>query len=274
MRAMSRCRHRGLAPAAALVSISPVMPSFHHGPVEIAYLDEGEGDPIVLVHGFASTKEVNWVEPGWVETLIGAGRRVIAPDNRGHGASTKLYDPADYHSSRMASDVGALIDHLGLRRADVMGYSMGARITAFLALEHPAKVRSIVLGGLGMRLIDGVGLPERIALALEASSRDAISDSQGRMFRAFAEQTKSDRRALAACIRGSRQTLSGEQVATIRIPALIAVGGRDAIAGSAEGLAALMPRAQALAIPGRDHMLAVGDKLFKAAVLEFLKENP
>jgi len=241
--------------------------------VDIAFLDEGEGEPVVLVHGFASTKEVNWVKPGWVATLKSAGRRVIALDNRGHGQSAKLYEPASYHTTRMAGDVRALIDHLGLVRADVMGYSMGARIVAFLALEHPAQVRSVVLGGLGMHLIDGVGLPESIADALEAPSLDAVTDPQGRMFRAFAEQTQSDRRALAACIRGSRQTLTREQVASIRAPALIAVGAKDTIAGSAEALAALMPRARALPIPDRDHMLAVGDKVFKAGVLEFLKEQ-
>ena len=133
------------------------MPVFHHGSVELAYLDEGEGEPIVLVHGFASSKEVNWVQPGWVATLKGAGRRVIALDNRGHGQSTKLYDPADYHTTKMAEDVRALLDHLGIARADVMGYSMGARIAAFLALAHPDRVRSMVLGGLGMHLIDGRG---------------------------------------------------------------------------------------------------------------------
>ena len=111
------------------------MASFQNGPVEIAYLDEGAGEPIVLVHGFASTKEVNWVQPGWFETLKGAGRRVVAFDNRGHGASAKLYQPADYHSSLMAGDARALIEYLGLGRADVMGYSMGARIAAFLASE-------------------------------------------------------------------------------------------------------------------------------------------
>src|SRR5664279_1068036 len=100
------------------------MPSFRHGEVEIAFLDEGEGEPIVLVHGFASNKQVNWVHPGWVATLTRAGRRVIALDNRGHGASSKLYDPASYHSATLAEDVRALLDHLAIRDADVMGYSM------------------------------------------------------------------------------------------------------------------------------------------------------
>jgi pimeloyl-ACP methyl ester carboxylesterase len=249
------------------------MPVFHHSSVELAFLDEGEGEPIVLVHGFGSSKEVNWVQPGWFATLKGAGRRVIAIDNRGHGQSTKLYDPADYHTTKMAGDVRALLDHLGIGRADVMGYSMGARIVAFLALEHADRVRSVVLGGLGMHLVDGVGLPESIAEALEAPSINDVTDPQGRMFRAFADQTRSDRRALAACIRGSRQVLTREQAATIRTPVLIAVGTKDPIAGSAEALAAIMPNATVLPIPDRDHMLAVGDKAFKAGVLRFLQEN-
>ena len=182
------------------------MPQFSHDGVEIAFFDQGEGEPIVLVHGFASTKEVNWIMPGWVSTLTGAGRRVIALDNRGHGASAKLYDPAAYRSTIMAEDVRALIDHLGLPRADVMGYSMGARISAFLALAHPERVRSVVLGGLGMGLINGVGDPERIARGLEAPSLADVADPGARQFRSFAEQTRSDLRALAACMRGSRQT--------------------------------------------------------------------
>ena len=249
------------------------MASFEHGGVEIAYLDEGEGDPIVLVHGFASTKEVNWVHPGWVSTLTREGRRVIALDNRGHGRSGKLYDPAAYHSAIMADDVRALLDHLEIERADVMGYSMGARITAFLAVKHPARVRSAVLGGLGIRLVEGVGLPESIANALEAASIDDVGDPIGRTFRIFAEQTKSDLRALAACIRGSRQTLSRTEVASLRMPVLVAVGTSDQVAGSAQELAALIPGARALDIPGRDHMLAVGDKVYKAAVIDFLNQR-
>src|ERR1700757_5372763 len=122
------------------------MPQFPHAGMEIAFLEEGEGEPILLVHGFASNKEVNWVAPGWITTLTRAGRRAIALDNRGHGASGKLYDPAAYHSAVMAEDVRALLDHLGINRADAMGYSMGARITAFLALAHPGRVRAAVMG--------------------------------------------------------------------------------------------------------------------------------
>jgi pimeloyl-ACP methyl ester carboxylesterase len=246
------------------------MQRFGHDGVEIAFLDEGEGEPIVLVHGFASTAQVNWVHPGWVPTLTRAGRRVIALDNRGHGASSKLYDPTAYHSARMADDVRALLDHLDLRRADVMGYSMGSRITAYFALAHPARLRRAVLGGLGMHLVEGVGLPESIAQALEAPSLADVHDPTGRTFRAFAEQTESDLAALAACIRGSRQVLTRDEVATIRAPVLVAVGSKDKVAGSAPELAALLPAGRALDIPGRDHMLAVGDRVFKEGVLSFL----
>jgi pimeloyl-ACP methyl ester carboxylesterase len=250
------------------------MATFQHDGIETAFLDEGEGEPIVLVHGFASTKEVNWVNTAWVTTLTRAGRRVIALDNRGHGQSSKLYDPADYHTAKMADDVAALLDHLKIARADVMGYSMGARITAYLALNHPARVRSAILGGLGNHLIDGVGLPVSIAEALEAPSLADVTDPMGRTFRAFAEQTKSDLRALAACIRGSRQTLTREEVAEIGIPVLVAIGTKDTVAGSASALAAIFPGGKALDIPDRDHMTAVGDKVFKAGVLEFLAARP
>ncbi len=250
------------------------MPQFNHDGVEIAFVDEGAGEPIVLVHGFASNKEINWVAPGWVTTLTRAGRRAIALDNRGHGASDKLYDPASYHSAIMAEDVRALLDHLGLPRADVMGYSMGARITAFLALAHPDRLRAAVLGGLGFRLVEGVGLPDTIAAALEAPSLADVKDPTAYLFRAFAEQTKSDLHALAACMRGSRQTLSRSELAGIAVPVMVAVGENDPIAGAPGPLAALIPGAKSLVIPGRDHMLAVGDRVFKSAVVDFLAQRP
>lgn len=250
------------------------MQRFRNGPVEIAYLDEGSGDPVVLVHGFASTKEVNWVNTGWVEVLKGSGRRVIALDNRGHGASTKLYDPEHYHLGLMAGDVAALLDHLEIARADVMGYSMGGRIATTLALNRAARVRALVIGGIGMALADGGGPAEDVARALEAPSLDDVTDPMGRTFRVFADQTRSDRRALAACLRGTRRRIAREELAQMAVPTLVAVGTRDDIAGSGPDLAAIIPGAQMLAIPDRDHMKAVGDRVFKAGVLAFLAGRP
>ncbi|MDI4232402.1 alpha/beta fold hydrolase [Bradyrhizobium sp. Arg237L] len=249
------------------------MPSFHHGAVEIAYLDEGEGDPIFLVHGFASSKNVNWVYPGWVSELRKDGRRVIALDNRGHGESAKLYDPAEYDIAVMASDVIALMDHLGIPRADIMGYSLGSRMTAVLAHNEPQRLRSAILGGIGIGLIEGGGPGENVAVALEVPSLEDVTDPVGRTFRAFADQTRSDRRALAACLRGSRRLMTRQEAADIDVPVLIAVGSNDEIAGSAEALRRVIPQSQVLAIPNRDHMRAVGDKVYKTGVIDFLSQR-
>jgi pimeloyl-ACP methyl ester carboxylesterase len=251
-----------------------MMPSFHNGDVEIAYLDEGEGDPILLVHGFASSKNVNWVYPTWVSELKKNGRRVIAFDNRGHGDSSKLYDPAAYEIGIMAGDISALMDHLNIERADVMGYSLGSRLTAVLALREPQRLRSAILGGIGIGLIEGGGPGENVAEALEAPTLEDVTDPVGRTFRAFADQTRSDRRALAACLRGSRRLMTRDEAAGITVPVLIAVGTSDEIAGSAAALGKIIPGAQVLDIPNRDHMRAVGDKVYKEGVLEFLSHRP
>jgi pimeloyl-ACP methyl ester carboxylesterase len=254
------------------------MQSFLSAGVRIAFVDiapeQGGGDPVVLVHGFASNHAVNWVNTSWVTTLTRAGFRVVALDNRGHGHSEKLYEPACYRSDVMAADVARLMDHLDIARADVMGYSMGARITAHLALAEPGRVRSALLGGLGIHLVQGVGLPLGIADAMEAPSLAALNDPMQRMFRAFAEQTGSDLKALSACIRGSRQTLTREEVGSIQVPVQVAVGTADTVAGNGPALAALIPGAVAVDIPGRDHNLAVGDRTHKQAVLEFLAKRP
>lgn len=239
--------------------------------VEIAWYEAGnpDGVPVLLIHGFASTAHVNWVFPGWVKTLDEAGYRVIALDNRGHGQSDKPHDPEAYHPEIMAADAMALLDSLKTGPAHIIGYSMGARISAFAGLARPELARSLVFGGLGLGMVDGVGDWDEIADALLAPSIDSVTDDRGRMFRAFADQTGSDRQALAACIRTSRKLLSRDQLAALDVPTLVAVGTRDDIAGSAADLADLMPDARAVDIPNRDHMLAVGDKVFKAAVLDF-----
>ena len=245
------------------------MPTFSHGSVEIAYLDEGEGPPVLLIHGFASNVATNWVDTGWVKTLTEAGYRVVAYDNRGHGRSTKLYDLNQYGAPIMAEDARRLLDHLGIERAHAIGYSMGARIAAFLGMTHPSRVRSLVFGGLGLNMVRGVAGTGPIARALEAESIDDVKNDTARTFRAFAEQTKSDLKALAACIRSARAPITAEALGALRCPVLVVVGEKDVIGGSAARLAELIPGAQGIELLGRDHNKAVGDKGFKQAVLAF-----
>lgn len=249
------------------------MPHFHHDGLRLAYMDEGadgEGEPILLVHGFASNMAMNWIGPGWVAHLQDLGRRVIAFDHRGHGASDKPHDPEAYRPQRMAADAVALLDHLNVPSAVWIGYSMGARVSAFAALSHPERVRALVLGGLGLGLVTGLDDAAGIRDALLAAALDDVTGERPRMFRAFADKTGSDRVALAACIATSRDVLSADVVARIAQPTLIAVGTRDDLAGSPHELAALMPRATALDIPNREHLPATGDPVFKRGVAAFL----
>jgi pimeloyl-ACP methyl ester carboxylesterase len=248
--------------------------TFSSDGIRIAYIDEGQGEPILLIHGFASSVRTNWIEPGWVNLLTRNGLRVIAFDNRGHGQSEKLYDPALYGAPLMAEDARRLLDHLAIARADLMGYSMGARITAFLALAHPDRMRSAIFGGLGANMVRPMAGTGPIAHALEAASIDEVVNPTARTFRAFAERTGGDLKALAACIRGSREPITRAMVASLACPVLVATGTEDVIGGGAAELAALIPGAEALPIPRRDHMLAVGDRVYKDGVLAFLRRRP
>ncbi|MFN4142523.1 alpha/beta fold hydrolase [Aestuariivirga sp.] len=246
------------------------MHKFNSAGVEIAYEEAGEGFPILLIHGFASTGRVNWWDTGWVKTLTEAARRVITFDHRGHGESEKLYDPALYAAAEMAEDARRLLDHLGVAQADVMGYSMGARVAAFFTLAHPGRVRRAVFAGLASRMITGVGGAEAIARALEAPSREEVADPGAKAFRIFAEQTKSDREALAACIRSSRDRITADALAAIRVPVLVVAGEKDDVAGDVDTLVNAIPGARGVTLPGRNHMNAVGDRTYKQAVLDFL----
>lgn len=255
------------------------METFLSDGVEIAYLDfepltQDRGTPIVLIHGFASTHAVNWLFTQWVKTLTEDGRRVIVFDNRGHGQSAKLYDPALYSLDLMAGDVVRLLDHLSIPRADIMGYSLGGRIATVLAIAAPERVRSLILGGIGENLIESSGLPGGLAEAMEAERIEDVDDSMLKIFRGFAEATRSDLNALAACVRGARKAIDPALLATIGAPTLICVGTRDDVAGDPHPLGPLFRDVRIVDIPGRDHNRAVGDRLFKQAALEFLDTRP
>jgi pimeloyl-ACP methyl ester carboxylesterase len=242
--------------------------------VRLAYEEAGEGPPILLIHGFASNARVNWRDTSWFKALSDAGRRVIAIDNRGHGESEKLYDPALYSAAIMAEDARRLLDYLRIERVDAMGYSMGARIATLLAIAHPSRVRRAVLAGLAGNMLGGFGHRDAIVAALEAPTLADVAERGARSFRAFAEQTKSDLKALAACMRSRGPRIDSDMLAKVSCPTLVVAGEKDDLAGPVAPLVDAIAGARGLTLPGRNHMNAVGDKSFKRAVIAFLAEPP
>ncbi len=237
---------------------------------DIAYHEEGEGSPILLIHGFASKASINWMGVNWVTTLVEAGFRVVAMDNRGHGESQKFYGQDDYTLVKMAEDASELLSYLNIEQADIMGYSLGARISATMANNHPGQVKRLILAGNGYNMIEGGFDTSEIYDGLMAETIDDVKTKIGIEFRAFAQQTKSDLRALAACIRGGRNHISRSVFETLPHETLVTVGTKDTVAIDGEKLASIIPNGKFMAIPERNHMNAVGDKAYKQNVLEFL----
>jgi pimeloyl-ACP methyl ester carboxylesterase len=249
------------------------MPSFLSDGICIAYETYGGGRPVLLIHGFGSSGAVNWLNTGWIDTLTSAGYRVITIDNRGHGLSQKLYSEDLYYAHDMAEDAASLLEHLEIPRAFVIGYSMGARVSAFLALKHPEKVAATVWGGMGANLINGLVDSQEIIAALRAERLSDVTHATGRQFRIFADHSKSDRLALAACMVSSREPMAESYVRAIKVPVLVAVGETDEMAGDPHLLADMLQDGEAFVIPKRNHMLATGDKAFKNAALAFLARH-
>jgi pimeloyl-ACP methyl ester carboxylesterase len=241
--------------------------------VRIAWETVGTGAPVVLVHGFGASRVQNWRAPGWYDTLTNAGHTVVAFDCRGHGESDKPHDPSAYTEQAMANDVGLVMRAAGHQRAFVMGYSMGGSLTLRFAYEHPEQVNAAIIGGVGANYFTRTqNWRAAIADALLAEDSSGLNATQ-RMFRDFAHQAGKDPRALAACMREPKPPLAREQLATIRLPALVVCGETDTVSGSPEPLATALGQARAVTVPKRDHMLTVGDKLYKQAALTFLGEQ-
>lgn len=251
------------------------MPAIDVNGVSINYIDEGAGPAIVLVHGFASNLQGNWRGPGIVDALVTSGRRVVALDCRGHGRSGKPHDPEAYAGTRMADDVIALMDHLGIGIADLWGYSMGGFIAASLVVRHPQRFRSVILSGVGDGLLLGGRSrqnAEAIARALEADSPAAAENATARAFRVFAEQSGNDLLALAAIQRSPRGGFDPSNLREIRLPVLVLIGEGDTLVGPADGLAAAIPGARLAKVPG-DHITAVASPKFREAALAFLAQH-
>jgi pimeloyl-ACP methyl ester carboxylesterase len=250
------------------------MPTFSvPGGWKLAYEVLGDGEPVVLVHGFASSRAINWKWTSWYDTLIKAGRQVIAFDVRGHGESDKPHEHRAYDEGELAADVVRLLDHLGLARADVMGYSMGGYITLRVLHDNPERVRRAIVAGVGDNYYGRGRLEtDEIAAGLRAKSAADVVGAVPKTFRVFAEQGKNDLEALALCMTRERHSFTAEEFAGLRVPVLIVVGDKDVVTGPPTSLADAVPGSRVVLVPGRDHMTSVGDKVYKEAALSFLSE--
>jgi pimeloyl-ACP methyl ester carboxylesterase len=230
--------------------------------------------PVVLHHGFIADTNLNWVVPGVVEALVRAGRRVLALDARGHGASEKPHESAFYGEDKMVRDLGQLFDLTGAERVDLAGYSMGGVVSLLTAVED-RRVRRLVAGGIGAGVMaapedsERSGLREGLAAALETSDPSSISHPVATRFRAFADRVGGDRAALAAHARAAR--MAGVTPARITAPTLIVVGSEDPLAVGVEALAAAIPHARLLQLAG-DHLSVVWNPEFAPAIVEFLSQ--
>lgn len=246
---------------------------FSHAGLTLSYLDNecpSPYDPVIMLHGFTASAENNWLDSGWIQALTQAGRRVLAFDARGHGHSDKPYDSRYYPSDLMMLDCVNLLQNMGIHQADFIGYSMGARMSAFIAIQYPELVQKMVLGGMGINLKKGTGDPQPIADALLASDLKEIKNRPARRFRRLAELGNNDLTALAYCILSSRQVITEEQLAQIRAQTLIIVGADDEVGGSPFDLAPFIPDSQAVLIADCNHFNALTHPAFREQALDFI----
>ena len=203
--------------------------------------DGGETGTVVLVHGFATNRVENWRRLGWYAAFEAKGYRTVALDMRGHGESDKPHDPSAYTRETMAGDIVALLDHLDLRRVDLLGYSMGSHVCLAVAAAHGRRIGNLVLGGVGARMVTGEARPfsgtMTMAEAMRADDASIITDRTLKGFRQFAEKQGEDRLALAACGEGRGERADPDDFLRLTMPVLVATGSRDEIAGEPQILA-------------------------------------
>lgn len=253
------------------------MPEATLNGVTIAYDDIAPPGPpqrtMLLLHGFASNRMEGWQRTGWYSALGRRGIRVIAMDQRGHGGSVKSHDAADYGRKALAADAVALLDHLGVNRPEVFGYSMGTRTALQMAIDAPDRVNNLILGGIGGKLFqprpaDPNG--ETIATAMRAADPASIRNDFLKSFRQFADEQGEDREALAVFSEAFNEPLDQGAMRRLDMPVLVVAGVGDDGAGDPSELAAMFPHGYGKTLPGCDHFSAIPHAGLKAAVFDFL----
>lgn len=260
---------------------------FDSAGVRIHYVEAGQGDPVLLIHGFTANIQMQWVMPG-VFWDLARDYHVIALDNRGHGRSDKPHDPAAY-GREMVEDQVRLLDHLGIKQAHVVGYSMGGFITLKLLTEHPERLRTATLGGAGWNDPAGPDMSMLRELAESLESGKGIDPLIRRLTppgkplptpEQSAQMTQmimllNDPKALAAVVRNFEGlAVTEDKIRAIDRPVLCLIGEIDPLKDGVDRLAAVLPAAQVEVLPGGDHMTAFGDPLFLAKLRAFLAAAP
>lgn len=250
------------------------MATFQSSGITIGFDDIGphDGRPVMLVHGFTANRAEMWKRLGWYGAFERKGMRVIALDLRGHGESGKPHDAGAYARDALVGDIVALMDHLRVERAAMMGFSMGARLALALALRHPDRIDHLVLGGVGDTLFDPPHAPGAMAAAMTADDPEGIGEPLLRSFRQFADEQGEDRLALAALTQNPNDPFTPDMLADLSMPVLVIAGTRDRLAGDPAALAASIPGARAVTIPGCDHFSSIAHGLFKGHVFDFLDD--
>lgn len=246
------------------------MPTFSsHDGTKLAYEQDGDGFPVLLLHGFASHSYFNWVRPGIVDKLSARGYRPVTLDARGHGASDKPHDPAAYGNDNMAADASSLLDHLGIEACHFAGFSMGGRLGLSLLVREP-RIRSAVLGAIGAHTLGLTGRDhDAVTEALVAADKNQIADPVARSFRDFADATRADREALAA-LRRAERTGPPSGLGEVHVPVLLLCARDDPIAGPPEPVASLIPGAQMVTVEGT-HLNVVNNPEFQEALVGFFE---
>jgi pimeloyl-ACP methyl ester carboxylesterase len=232
----------------------------------------GDAPPVVLHHGFVANARANWEAPGVVDALTQAGRFVIGPDARGHGESGKPHESSYYGEPRMARDLATLLDLLETPRVDLVGYSMGA-VVALLLAAGDARVRRLVVGGVGAGIVECGGVDRRlisneaIAHALSVEDPQTLEDDGASRYRALADALGSDREALLAHARAIHR--GGVELGQIGAPTLVLAGDEDPLAIRPQVLADALPEARLQRLSG-DHTGALLDPRFAGCIVSFL----
>ncbi|MCB0976152.1 MAG: alpha/beta hydrolase [Acidimicrobiales bacterium] len=248
-----------------------------HG-LRIHYEVHGKGAPLVLVHGWGASIWTNWDVTGWLDALKPL-RTVIAIDIRGHGDSDKPHDGKLYGYAPMSDDVIAVMDHLGVAKADFVGYSLGAFVGAHLLGHEPDRFTSFALIGIGDEDKASLALAPRIAAALRAPAVKDVTDSEAAMYRTLVDaDPRTDREALALAAlemwpQGYPIKVGGPGLADTKVPVLILNGADDPYAKTDDAFAAAIPGSRLVEIPGADHLGIFTHPQFRKTVIDFLSRN-